>query len=98
MEEIENIIEDLRLRNDSVSDRAIQIIRELQKQIPKWHLVAENDLPSEEESLNSKLCFDEYRKRCVFARYVYDRWILGNGDEPIKIVAWTEIPKFEEIE
>lgn len=63
----------------------------------KWHLCSE-DLPSKEESLNSKLCWDEYRKRCVFARYVDDRWILGNGDEPIKIVAWMEVPKFSEVE
>lgn len=70
-------------------------LKELQEQIPKWHLVADGDLPSEEDYLNSKLCWDEYRERCVFARFCNGTWILGDGKESIKVVAWMELPKFE---
>lgn len=78
----------------STIDDAIQTIREVQEQIPKWHLVAD-ELPSEDDCLNSKLCWDEYRDRCVFARFVNGSWVLGNGDESIKVVAWMELPKYE---
>lgn len=46
-----------------------------------------------EESLNSVIGWDEYRNRCVFVQYYGGRWILGNGDESVKIVAWTNIPQ-----
>lgn len=46
-----------------------------------------------EESLNSVIGWDEYRERCCFVQYYGGRWILGNGDESVKIVAWRNLPQ-----
>lgn len=46
-----------------------------------------------EESLNSVLCWDEYRKRCCFAQYLGGRWILGNDVDSVKITAWQPLPE-----
>lgn len=51
----------------------------------------EEQLP--EESLESVIGWDEYRERSVFAQYYNGRWILGNGTEPVKIIAWRPRPE-----
>ena len=55
----------------------------------KWVSVEER-LP--EESLNSVIGWDEYRKRCVFVQYYKGEWILGNR-ESVKILAWMPLPE-----
>lgn len=45
------------------------------------------------ESLNSMIGWDDYRNRCVFVQYYNCRWVLGNGIEPVKIVAWRPLPE-----
>lgn len=52
---------------------------------------AEERLP--DESLNSVIGWDDYRKRCCFVQYYNGRWILGNGIEPVKIIAWRPLPE-----
>lgn len=51
----------------------------------------EDGLP--EESLNSVIGWDEYRKRSCFVQYWRGRWILGNDIETVKITAWRPLPK-----
>ena len=46
-----------------------------------------------EESLNSVLCWDEYRKSCCFAEYWGGRWILGNDIDSVNITAWQPLPE-----
>lgn len=46
-----------------------------------------------EESLNSVLGWDEYRKRCCFVEYWGGRWILGNDIDSVKITAWQPLPE-----
>ncbi len=46
-----------------------------------------------EESLNSVIGWDEYRKRCCFVQYLEGRWILGNDIDSVKIIAWRPLPK-----
>lgn len=46
-----------------------------------------------EESLNSVIGWDEYRKRCCFVQYYDGRWILGNDADSVKIVAWQPLPQ-----
>ncbi len=46
-----------------------------------------------EESLNSVIGWDEYRKRCCFVQYLGGRWVLGNGNEPVRITAWQPLPE-----
>lgn len=55
-----------------------------------WIPVSER-LP--DESLNSVLGWDEYRKRCCFVQYYGGRWILGNDVESVKIIAWQPLPE-----
>lgn len=55
-----------------------------------WIPVSER-LP--DESLNSVLGWDEYRNRCCFVQYYGGRWILGNDDESVKIIAWQPLPE-----
>lgn len=45
-----------------------------------------------EESLNSVLGWDEYRKRCCLVQYVGGRWILGNDIDSVNITAWQPLP------
>lgn len=46
-----------------------------------------------EESLNSVIGWDEYRRRCCFVQYLGGRWILGNDVDSVKIVAWQPLPE-----
>ena len=56
-----------------------------------WVPVSER-LP--EESFESVIGWDEYRKRCVFVQYRNGRWILGlNETINVNITAWQPLPK-----
>lgn len=46
-----------------------------------------------EESLNSVIGWDEYRKRCCFVQYYGGRWILGHDIESVKITAQQPLPE-----
>ena len=46
-----------------------------------------------EESMNSVIGWDEYRDRCCFVQYINGRWVLGNDNESVKIVAWQPLPE-----
>ena len=46
-----------------------------------------------EESLNSVIGWDEYRKCCCFVQYVNGRFVLGNDTECVKITAWMPLPE-----
>lgn len=56
-----------------------------------------------EESLNSVIGWDEYRKRCCFVQYYDGGWHLaGKYHESVKIIAWQPVhepykPKGERI-
>lgn len=44
-------------------------------------------------SLNSVIGWDEYRNRCCLVQYFGGRWILGNGEDSVKIIAWMPLPE-----
>lgn len=46
-----------------------------------------------EESLNSVIGWDEYRKRSCFVQYWGGRWILGNDVDSVNIIAWQPSPE-----
>ena len=60
------------------------------KMLTGW-IPVEDRLP--EESLNSVIGWDEYRKRCCFVQYYCGRWILGNDVGSVKITAWMPLPE-----
>ncbi|MDO4267439.1 MAG: DUF551 domain-containing protein [Eubacteriales bacterium] len=51
-----------------------------------------------EDSFNSVLAWDDYRKRCVFAMYFMGQWQLPGNREPIKVLAWMPVPEPEKDE
>lgn len=49
-----------------------------------------------EESLNSVIGWDEYRKRCCFVQYYAGQWQLAGKNkygESVKIIAWQPLPE-----
>lgn len=85
--------------------KAIQTIRDLQNQIPKWHLVADGDLPTNdiEECIlvvNGKYQNITYHNAVVQNGEYYDGRFYINGviKNGLDIIAWMELPKFEEVE
>lgn len=68
---------------------AINII-EQQAKTSNW-IPCRERLP--EESLNSVIGWDEYRKRCCFVQYYSGRWNLGDNRETVKIIAWQPVPE-----
>lgn len=73
------------------------IIDKLQKQIPKWHL-CEDELPNES---GEYLCYVNYDGNKFYNIEEIDcdgffkEWNLSGK---VKVIAWTELPKFEEVE
>lgn len=63
---------------------------ESMEKVSEWIPCSER-LP--EESLNSVIGWDEYRKRCCFVQYYCGRWILGNDVDSVKITAWMPLPE-----
>lgn len=72
-------------------DEAIQTIRELQEQIPKWHL-CEEELPKELEFV---LTVDKDGRYEI--GYKMYNW-SNKEHKRIYPIAWTELPKFEGVE
>lgn len=70
-------------------ERAEEIVRKHLPENDGW-IPVEEGLP--EESLDSVIGWDANRERCCFVQYYMGRWILGNGDEPVKIIAWRPTP------
>ena len=46
-----------------------------------------------EESLNSVIGWDEYRKRCVFIQYVQGKFQNMGTDDSFNITAWRPLPE-----
>lgn len=46
-----------------------------------------------EDSLNSVIGWDEFRERCCFVQYYNGRWLLGNDDDVVNIIAWRPLPE-----
>lgn len=46
-----------------------------------------------EDSLNSVIGWDEFRERCCFVQYYKGRWIFGNDDDIVNIIAWRPLPE-----
>ena len=44
-----------------------------------------------EDSLNSVIGWDEFRERCCFVQYYKGRWIFGNDDDIVNIIAWRPL-------
>lgn len=69
----------------------IEIVKQTYAEYNNGWILCSDRLP--EESLNSVLGWDEYRQRCCIVQYYSGRWILGNDDEPVKIIAWQPLPE-----
>lgn len=78
-------------------------IAELQEQIPKWHLVADGDLPKDDTAVIA------YIKRELTDVYmmvnissISGKWQMWESDRDLyddeKVIAWTELPNFEGVE
>lgn len=97
MAEIEKVIKQLELLSThnvapNIMKEAIQTIRELQSQIPKWHLVDDWDFPNDSREV---LCTDIYGDYFV-GWYANKSWTDGEFAN-INVEAWMELPKFEEV-
>ena len=97
MQELEKILEEIdnRVHFYDNADEPMMYVKTVKEIIRKhmndgW-IPVEDRLP--EESLNSVIGWDDYRNRCVFVQYYNCRWVLGNGIEPVKIVAWRPLPE-----
>ena len=68
-----------------------QAKRIIRKHMNDGWIPVDKQLP--EASLNSVIGWDDYRDRCVFVQYYNGRWILGDGTESVKIIAWRPLPE-----
>lgn len=80
------------------------IIDKLQSQIPKWHLVADGDLPKDNYPkliiVNGKVNNLGFLNAYEFGEYQSGKWIIEHyeNENGLEVVAWMELPKFEESE
>lgn len=86
--------------SDVAIDNAIQTIRKLHNQIPKWYLVDDGDLPKIDEEV---LFIDDFGEIFIGRLHVYDgvkrTWYANYLDDRVKdVIAWMELPKFSEVE
>lgn len=81
-----------RLRGNVLIDVTSELEKEIQNQpaICKWIPCSER-LP--EESLNSVIGWDAYRKRPCFVQRWGGRWILGDDIDFVHITAWQPLPE-----
>lgn len=81
-------------------DEAIQTIRGLQENIPKWHLVADGNLPSVSDTYSVACMKGEGLIDVTFAAFQskYKKWNMTGSRAYWKVIAWTELPKFKEVE
>lgn len=82
-------VSDIQVLKKRLSRENATEIARLSRDNDGW-IPVEERLP--EESLESVIGWDEYRERSVFVQYYTGLWILGNGIEPVKIVAWRPLP------
>ena len=107
---IDNAIQTIRelQEQNSIFQRTINAlmgqIQEMEEQIPKWHLVADGDLPIPYDIASRPILkMPQYLVKRKIGNYavayyehIYeDCWVL-NGMKINDVIAWTELPKFEE--
>lgn len=77
--------------------RAIGTVKECKAAAEKQKYHGGGWIPCEdrmpEESLNSVIGWDKYRKRSCLVQYWGGRWILGNDIDSVNIVAWQPLPE-----
>lgn len=69
---------------------ALQMAITALQNYPVWIPVSER-LP--EESLNSVIGWDTYRKRCCFVQYLGGRFVLGDDIDSVNVTAWMPLPE-----
>lgn len=64
---------------------------------PKWHDLRKdpNDLPEECQNVLC-LCNDIGYKYCCTGHLIYKTWFSNIVSKRLRVIAWCEIPKFEE--
>lgn len=77
-------------------------IQEMEVQIPKWHLVADGDLPTTEQYITNNGLFIVSDGNRVYSEWfdIYDNKLFGEPTiERFRVdrcvIAWMELPKFE---
>lgn len=65
----------------------------------KWHKVADGDLPKKDERFVANVSIPVMTQNNDFASYSFDKekW-YSRGIEISNVIAWCEIPKYEETE
>lgn len=76
--------------SDVTIDNVIQTIRELQNQIPKWHL-CKDELPTENKYV-LVVNKDNWVSTEIYCKATEHTWNSGF------YIAWMELPKFREVE
>lgn len=64
---------------------------------PKWHNLIKdpNDLPKECQNVLC-LCNDIGYKYCCTGHLIYKTWLSNIVSKKLRVIAWCELPKFEE--
>ena len=76
--------------DSELCEEALQMAITALQNEPVWILVSER-LP--EESLNSVIGWDTYRKRCCFVQYLGGRFVLGDDIDSVNVTAWMPLPE-----
>lgn len=101
-----NIDKDVLLKQTQEIQRLNYKIAELQEQIPKWHLAADGDLPSDARQvlvygMNYHFVIGKYAEMRTEKGYEM-KWVKSDAwscnEELKKVIAWTELPEFEGVE
>lgn len=76
--------------DSELCEEALQMAITALQNEPVWILVSER-LP--EESLNSVIGWDTYRKRCCFVQYLGGRFVLSDDIDSVNVTAWMPLPE-----
>ena len=61
---------------------------------PKWHKVADGDLPRQDGHTCFSIKVLASNKKWVYYQFTNGKWFCGNKE--VKVIAWCEIPQFKE--
>lgn len=98
-EMLEEKVQILELQCDAANERIKTLEKELDESKLKWHDIRKdpNDMPPKEEESNFTIKVFTNTGEIAFYTYYDNTWVCDfDGMHLSGIVAWTELPKFEE--
>lgn len=66
-----------------------------QQEEPKWHKVADGDLPKNRRTVWITYINAYYQKETTEASFRHKYWVINGHRTECDVIAWCEIPKFE---